>query len=72
MKSIALCQLHIARDYRAVDERSARLAAHAREAHELRAQTGAPAPGRRALGRSLIKLGERIAAEPVLRPVRSR
>jgi hypothetical protein len=65
-------RLHIARDLRAADQRHARLAAHAREARALRASGGAPAPVRRALGRSLIKLGERIAAEPAPRPARSR
>jgi hypothetical protein len=71
-------RLHIVRDLRAADmrratnKRQARLAAHAHEARALQARRGAPAPVRRALGRSLIKLGERIAAEPALRPARSR
>jgi hypothetical protein len=64
-----LLQLHIARDLHADDRRHARLAAHAREARALRADASSPA--RRAIGRSLIKLGERIASEPALRPARS-
>jgi hypothetical protein len=62
--------IEVARDLRASDVRSARLAAHVREARAM--QAGADrAPIRRALGRSLIRLGERIAAEQVLRPARS-
>jgi hypothetical protein len=62
--------IQVARDLRADDIRSARLAAHVDEARAMRAR-GESAPIRRALGRSLIRLGERIAAEQVLRPARS-
>jgi hypothetical protein len=65
-----LFQLNAARDLHVEDRRHTRSAAHAREAQAIRAASSSPA--RRALGRSLIKLGERIAAEPALRPVRSR
>ncbi len=64
-------RLHIARDYRANDQRQARLNARVREARALQASSAAPAPARRVLGRSLIRLGERIAAEPAFRSARS-
>jgi hypothetical protein len=69
MHGLGLYQLYVANELHAEDRRQARLATHARDARALRAQRGSPL--RRALGRSLIGIGERIAAEPVLRPARS-
>jgi hypothetical protein len=69
MHGLGLYQLYVANELHAEDRRQARLAAHAREARALQRQRGWSL--RRSLGRSLIGLGERIAAEPALRPVRS-
>lgn len=61
-------RLRLARALREADHRSAhdaRLARRAAGAHPPRS------PLRRTLGRSLVRLGERLAAEPPLEPARS-
>lgn len=45
-------------------------AASARRARQTRRPQ--PQPIRRAIGRSIIRIGERVAAEPSFRPARSR
>lgn len=75
---IDMYRLDYTRAQRADDQLRMRRAAQVREARQARAMRSGqdararrPAGARRAVGRSLIRLGERIAADPALRPARS-
>ena len=48
-----------------------RLIADASREHLARSSTDRPQPIRRAIGRSIIRIGERLAAEPSIGPARS-
>jgi hypothetical protein len=54
-----------------VQERQEREIAHAAAARRARHETPSPSI-RRAVGRRIIAIGARVAAEPTLEPVRSR